>query len=190
MFILLHQIAFAASETGHTELLGVIYDELVREHWQSMSLKTRNFHLASEISEINKCYLDKAKALHDKLLGVPKVAHLVSFAQFAGVCFRLWLASSSMARSASGTRRVGTQASIAADGKANVTKAVHGKATSLSRAKALARNALSAREGVTWLRTARTRARHLESKVQQVAVECSKVSHAFFINVPAVFSSV
>ena len=25
-----HQIAFAANETGHTELLGVIYDELVR----------------------------------------------------------------------------------------------------------------------------------------------------------------
>ena len=28
--VLCHQIAFAANETGHTELLGVIYDELVR----------------------------------------------------------------------------------------------------------------------------------------------------------------
>ena len=87
MFFLLHQIAFAASETGHTELLGVIYDELVREHWQSMSLKTRNFHLASEISEINKCYLDKAKALHDKLLGAPKVAHLLSFTHLRACAF-------------------------------------------------------------------------------------------------------
>ena len=73
---MLHRIAFAASETGHTELLGVIYDELVREHWQSMSFKTRNFHLAAEIAEINKCYLDKAKAFHKKLLGAPKVVSL------------------------------------------------------------------------------------------------------------------
>ena len=42
------QIAFIAHETGHTELLGVFYDELVREYWQSMSLKTRSFDLATQ----------------------------------------------------------------------------------------------------------------------------------------------
>ena len=71
---LVWQIAFAAIETGHTELLGVLYDELVRAHWQSISLKTRNFRLRDEVVEVNKAILEKAKSLHEKLLGSAKVA--------------------------------------------------------------------------------------------------------------------
>jgi hypothetical protein len=48
VYVCVCQIAFIAHETGHTELLGVFYDELVREHWQSMSLKTRSFDLATQ----------------------------------------------------------------------------------------------------------------------------------------------
>ena len=63
------QIAFDAHETGHTQLLGVLYDELVREHWGSMSTKVRRYKVKDVVAEGNDKILKKAQALHEKLLG-------------------------------------------------------------------------------------------------------------------------
>ena len=127
-----------------------------------MSLKTRNFRLVDEVSEINKSYLDKAKALHDKLLGGPKV--WLCFVLKLLCPFLVWFVDSrSRAKSATGiqiatiaagtTARTGTTASA--------TRAAPGKATSLSRARERAKgpSALSARAEGTLPKIVQAKAR-------------------------------
>ena len=45
------EIAFTAGDgdEGHTQLLGVLYDELVREHWASMSQKVKTFKIEEQV---------------------------------------------------------------------------------------------------------------------------------------------
>jgi hypothetical protein len=43
------EIAFTAGEEDYTQLLGVLYDELVREHWASMSQKVRTFKIEEQV---------------------------------------------------------------------------------------------------------------------------------------------
>ena len=42
------EIAFAASDKECTEWLGVLYDELVREQWASMSAKVRTYRAENQ----------------------------------------------------------------------------------------------------------------------------------------------
>ena len=43
------EIAFTAGDEGYTQLLGVLYDELVREHWASMSQKVKTFKIEEQV---------------------------------------------------------------------------------------------------------------------------------------------
>ena len=43
------EIAFSAADKECTELLGVLYDELVREQWASMSAKVRTYRVENQV---------------------------------------------------------------------------------------------------------------------------------------------
>ena len=43
------EIAFSAADKDCTELLGVLYDELVREQWASMSAKVRTYRVENQV---------------------------------------------------------------------------------------------------------------------------------------------
>ena len=45
------EIAFAAPDDGYTQLVGILYDELVREYWASMSAKVRTFRVEEQASD-------------------------------------------------------------------------------------------------------------------------------------------
>ena len=43
------EIAFLAADKDCAELLGVLYDELVREQWASMSAKVRTYRVENQV---------------------------------------------------------------------------------------------------------------------------------------------
>ena len=48
------EIAFAAPDDGYTQLVGILYDELVREYWASMSAKVRTFRVEEQVWNIGR----------------------------------------------------------------------------------------------------------------------------------------
>ena len=121
--------------------------------------------MVDEVSEINKSYLEKAKALHDKLLGGPKV--WLGFVLKMLSPILVWFVDSrSRAKSVSGiqiaTTAAGTTARTTVTGTAaSATRAAPGKATSLSRARERAKgpSALSARAEGTLPKIVQAKAR-------------------------------
>ena len=87
------EIALTAGDDGRTQLLDVLYDELLREQWASMSQKVKSFNIEEQVlassglarcvhgiclflvwkaQVVNDVALKKAMALHDKLIGAGK----------------------------------------------------------------------------------------------------------------------
>ena len=55
------------------DLLGVLYDGFVRQHWEELSSKKHSFRVCEHVGEINDTALRRAWALHDTFFGPPSL---------------------------------------------------------------------------------------------------------------------
>ena len=60
----------AQAENRNT-LMAVLYDELIRKHWEEMCGKKKSFRVSSQVGEVQNVVLNRARVLVDKLLGSP-----------------------------------------------------------------------------------------------------------------------
>ena len=63
------EVSCLAPSEGRSAYLGVLYDEIVRKHWEDMSGKVHTFDVQLHAGILQEDILRRARALHDTLFG-------------------------------------------------------------------------------------------------------------------------